>query len=337
MSPNPAASHCYSPRSRHAFTLIELLVVIAIIAVLIALLLPAVQQAREAARRSQCKNNLKQYGLALHNYHDTYGMFPLGATGSRDNPPNISWQVRVLPYLDNAAIYNELDFSKSLPATSYSGTYGNVLYQVLSNNQQFRQISLPFTLCPSDSNTETRSDWAQGSYGGSMGSQRTNSTTNPACSPFNTYRLKDLNYGATLDRSQLSGMISRNGASIRLADVSDGASNTIQVGEVIPGCLTSSRASWSYSQSVCNAEGMTLTPINDLTTCILIDGRHITDPACTAQTEWNYSFGFRSMHTGGAHFLFVDGSVHFLSQNMDHAGTYQRLGDRADGLVIGQF
>src|SRR5579885_2974643 len=93
---------------RKAFTLIELLVVIAIIAVLIALLLPAVQQAREAARRSQCKNNLKQYGLALANYHDTYGMFPIGGTGGCCAvAPNIGFQVRLLPYLDQAPLFNQ--------------------------------------------------------------------------------------------------------------------------------------------------------------------------------------------------------------------------------------
>src|SRR3954465_4527151 len=91
-------------RRSRAFTLIELLVVIAIIAVLIALLLPAVQQAREAARRSPCKNNLKQYGLALHNYADVYGQLPLGGTGTLPNVynsnPGVTWQVRILPFMD---------------------------------------------------------------------------------------------------------------------------------------------------------------------------------------------------------------------------------------------
>lgn len=325
---------------RLAFTLIELLVVIAIIAVLIALLLPAVQQARESARRSQCKNNLKQYGLALHNYHDSFGMFPLGGTGNRDNPPRISWQVRILPFVDQSALYNELDLSGRLPAESYSGgetNRRNVAYQILNSGRQFREISPPFTLCPSDPNPEPRSSWAQGSYGGSMGSQNTNSATHPACSPYNVYALKSLNYGATLDPSQLSGMFSRNGAKIRISSVTDGTSNTIHVGEMIPGCLAASRASWSYATSGCNAEAQTIAPINEMTTCSLIDGRRITDQACTGNDEWNYSYGFRSGHTGGAHFLFVDGSVRFLSENIDHAKTYQYLGDRADGMVVGEF
>src|SRR5436190_7695238 len=92
-------------RKRRAFTLIELLVVIAIIAVLIALLLPAVQQAREAARRSQCKNNLKQFGLAMHNYHDTYKVFPSASGGNGFSP-----HARILPYMDQAPLYNTLNF-----------------------------------------------------------------------------------------------------------------------------------------------------------------------------------------------------------------------------------
>ncbi len=323
---------------RQGFTLIELLVVIAIIAVLVALLLPAVQQAREAARRSQCKNNLKQYGLALHNYHDTFGMFPLGGTANRDNPPRVSWQVRVLPYLDQAPLYNQLDLAGRLPATSYvSGNALNVAYQTLADGQVFRSVKIPVALCPSEPNGESRNGWAQGSYGGSMGSQNVVSTTTPGCDPYNTYAEKSLTYGSSQVKSDISGMISRNGVSIRIADVSDGTSNTIQVGEVIPTCLDDSRGSWLYSASVCNAEGETITPINEFTTCDLLPGRKITNASCTAHNQWNFAFGFRSNHVGGAHFLLVDGSTRFLSENISHATVYQALGGRADGKIIGEF
>src|SRR6476661_8060061 len=97
---------------RRGFTLIELLVVIAIIAVLVALLLPAVQQAREAARRSQCKNNLKQIGLALHNYHDVNGCFPPAYIADENGKPMHSWRVLILPYLDQAALHTEYNFSE---------------------------------------------------------------------------------------------------------------------------------------------------------------------------------------------------------------------------------
>ncbi|MBT5017958.1 MAG: DUF1559 domain-containing protein, partial [Planctomicrobium sp.] len=114
--------------SLRGFTLIELLVVIAIIAILIALLLPAVQQAREAARRTQCKNNLKQLGLALHNYHDTHGIFPNsmdsyfpGGVPSRSNPRNHSWMVMILPFIDQAPLYQSIDFSSQLYGQTLAG------------------------------------------------------------------------------------------------------------------------------------------------------------------------------------------------------------------------
>ncbi len=98
-------------RKNRGFTLIELLVVIAIIAILVALLLPAVQQAREAARRTQCKNNLKQLGIAIHNYHDVAGMFPGNITQSPGSYRNASWLTMILPYIDQAPAYNQMEFS----------------------------------------------------------------------------------------------------------------------------------------------------------------------------------------------------------------------------------
>ena len=103
------------PRRKRGFTLIELLVVIAIIAILIALLLPAVQQAREAARRSQCKNNMKQIGLALHNYHDVFTTFPIGGLKNSRGP---NWRVGLLPYMDQAPAYNQVSFASSFWAHS---------------------------------------------------------------------------------------------------------------------------------------------------------------------------------------------------------------------------
>ena len=140
---------------RSAFTLIELLVVIAIIAVLIALLLPAVQQAREAARRSQCKNNLKQYGLALHNYHDNYGCFPIGSEANWSNGAFLSWQSRILPYVDQSPIYNQINFSTP-----------GVIGINLSDGQPLRMHTLPYASCPSDDSQRIIGGYAQTSYCG---------------------------------------------------------------------------------------------------------------------------------------------------------------------------
>ncbi|HWL10638.1 MAG TPA: DUF1559 domain-containing protein [Planctomicrobium sp.] len=340
---------------RSAFTLIELLVVIAIIAILVSLLLPAVQQAREAARRSQCKNNLKQLALAVHNYHDVAGMFPIGGTGHDEWVPVVSWQVRVLPYIDQAPLFNQLDLGGTLTASNYSGSgnHRRLPYQILSNGKQFRETILPATKCPSDAFGSIRNGWALGSYGGSSGSQLnpSNRHTSVNCAPYTNFAKKTTNWGDSVQKSDISGIISRKGAAIRIADVTDGTSNTILIGEVIPMCTDADgggvdRGSWVSSRTVCNALGSTITPINDFTSCrVMGDSRRTNYPTCATfvsgttnpETAWNFAFGFRSSHTGGSHFALADGSVRFLSENIDHAGTYQNLGGRDDGEVIGRY
>ena len=326
-------------RSRLAFTLIELLVVIAIIAVLVALLLPAVQQAREAARRAQCKNNLKQYGLALHNYHDVFDQIAPGGDGKWWDGTSVSWQVRVLPYLDQAPLYNQINFSLlNIPNTLHmNNNPGSVILP--TNANLFRTATVPYARCPSDTSNKV-DPWGQlvfqTSYTGSLGSQLTPSA-NSSCQPFNIFAQPNTAaHGNTTDPNQLSGMFTRVGCKVRIADVTDGTSNTILVGEVLPNCNDHNwvGGAWFFN-GMGNAQGSTVTPINDFTTCSPAYGR-ITNPACTAQSNWNYSWGFRSMHSGGAQFLFCDGSVHFLSQNINMM-TYQALGGRRDNQIIGDY
>jgi prepilin-type N-terminal cleavage/methylation domain-containing protein len=195
--------------ARAGFTLIELLVVIAIIAILIALLLPAVQQAREAARRSQCKNNLKQIGLALHNYHDTANQFPPGQirgfNGTNELGNAFSWGTMILPYLDQAPMYNRLNFSIGI-AEGANKTFVESL------------SGIPAVLCPSDSerpklrgaNTLVRAPAT--SYFGTSGAFNTWSDSTNA-------RLSGGFF--TIDPAPPSTM----------ATISDGTSNTIAVGE----------------------------------------------------------------------------------------------------------
>ena len=322
-------------RKRPAFTLIELLVVIAIIAILIALLLPAVQQAREAARRTQCKNNLKQYGLALHNYHDQFGQFAPGGTWDPErtndwdwessNQPQIGWQVRVLPQMEQAPVYNQLRMDQ---------TYQDRV--TFPDGKAAWQHQTPYARCPSDTSPDL--EWGQvyqSSYTGSLGSQGTPSA-NGSCNVWNQFAEKKsddqpggdwrVNHGNTWQRGFLSGMFTRMGAKVRHSDVLDGESNTILVGEILSRC-TDHKAGWWHFNGSGNAHSSTVVPINNMTTCP--DATNVTHPSCTAQDNWNFSWGFRSDHPGGAQFLFADGSVHFLSSTLDHT-TYQRLGGRSD-------
>lgn len=313
-------------KPRRGFTLIELLVVIAIIAILIALLLPAVQQAREAARRSSCKNNLKQYGLALHNYHDVYGMFPIG--GQNWGNPHIGWQVRVMPQMEQGNLYQELNLN------------GDATWnKVLSNGKRLRQTSVPYARCPSDTSDDTWADRFWGSYCGSLGSQSTPSNGGD-CEHFQQFAQPgSAAHGNTLGKSNLSGVFTRLGSSIKIKDISDGTSNTIMVGEILMRCTDHREGPWHYNGGG-NAHASTVVPINTMTTCVDSEAQATAKgyphPECFSKDNWNYSWGFRSEHAGGAQFLFGDGSVKFLSENIDHR-TYQRLGGRADGEPIGDF
>ena len=317
-------------RRGRGFTLIELLVVIAIIAVLIALLLPAVQQAREAARRTQCKNNLKQYGLAMANYHDVHLMYPLGGTGGCCTVrPALGFQARLLPFLDQAAIFNQIDFS----AADANG-------QVLSDGKTLRLHTLTVAMCPSDgSSIPTLNGWAQTNYDASLGSQgNVSNPNNGTCNPYQQFaQFVTPNNGDTLDPSKISGMGSRDGPTVRIKDVTDGTSNTIHMGEVLPSCNDHSSGGMWHSNGMGNFHSATIVPINDYTTCSWASAGQIKVPGCTGQDKWNISWGFRSRHVGGAQFLFVDGSIHFLSENINHNLTYQRLGGKADGQVLGEY
>ena len=337
--------------ARRGFTLIELLVVIAIIAILIALLLPAVQQAREAARRTQCRNHLKQFGLALHNYHDANNGFPIGGTGTSGTLPRSGWQVLVLPYMDQAPLYNQLHFDGPLPTAEYGGVAGSITRIVLPDGDEAGEKQVPYAMCPSDpwprqvsgstsTSFKTTANWAQSTYTGSIGSQPTPSSRG-ACNPFNVFAqnfpgcpTSQTNYARSTNPRCVSGMFSYYGVFLKVRDVTDGTSNTIFVGEVRPDCHSHATYGWWFSNAMGNAHASTVAPMNEFTTCD--NSTQISNPACTAKNNYNYSWGFKSHHPGGVHFLLVDGSVRFLSENLDHT-TYQRLGGRADGQPVGEF
>jgi prepilin-type N-terminal cleavage/methylation domain-containing protein/prepilin-type processing-associated H-X9-DG protein len=315
-------------RRRRAFTLIELLVVIAIIAILIALLLPAVQQAREAARRSQCRNNLKQYGLALHNYHDNFQMFPIGGTNWTGN--RLGWHVRVLPYIDQAPLYNAVNFSQP---NAYAMTIAG---------KQLNYTSYPLLFCPSDptSNSGPYGDGFQSNYGGNLGNTVVTSA-NGACNTLSNSFAKagTAGHGGGLTSTNSDGIFSRAGYGARLADLVDGTSNVMLVGEILPECNDHNGGGWSHDNNMANAHSSTLVPPNDFTTCPNIpggSGKPPSTPDCTAQNNWTYSWGFRSRHTGGLHIVMGDGSVRFASGNVD-AAVWRNVGGKSDGIPLGDF
>ena len=330
-------------KRRFGFTLIELLVVIAIIAVLIALLLPAVQQAREAARRTQCKNNLKQYGLGLHNYHDVHLMFPPGG-GDWNNGPEIGWQVKILPFMDQAPLYNGLNMNAN-GAQGHGPSAWDTILPNTGRQARFKQV--PYAICPSNPDAESRDgNWAQSCYTGSLGSQRTPSADG-ACNQFLNPRPANApssllgydansggsDHGNTYSASGLNGMFARLGPPIKIANVLDGTSNTFLVGEINPTCHDHTAGWWNLN-GMGTAHASTSVPPNDMTTCP--NSRRVTNPACTAMSNWNYTWGFKSTHAGGVHFLMVDGTVRFINENLDY-NTYQRLGGRAEGQTVGEF
>jgi len=318
----------FRTRPRRGFTLVELLVVIAIIGILVALLLPAVQAAREAGRRSQCSNNLKQFGLGIHNYSDTY-KGPLPRAGNSWANPQTSWHVAALPFMEQSALYNQLRM--------YPTTGGAV---DASNDAGVRQVRLAYGRCPSDSGNDMSQGCFQFSYSGSMGSQSTPSNGGGTCDSYqvNMQPLTAGNAGHGNDPNPdtLSGVFNRTGAIIKLAMVTDGLSNTIFVGEKMSKCdPTHEPGGWPYYNSTANAHASTVCPINDMTTCPAGTGK-VTNPSCTGGDKWNYAWGFKSQHPGGCQFLLGDGSARYIQENINIV-TYQRLGGRADGNAVGDY
>ncbi len=303
--------------TRRAFTLIELLVVIAIIAILIALLLPAVQQAREAARRTQCKNNLKQIGLAPHNYHEAIGRLP---------PQHIiytawAWSAMLLPYLDQSGLYNSLTTTSgqvALPPTftlrPAVGFGANAFYL-----SPFTALSTPLNVfrCPSDTGTATVSfggkTATRSNYPGVMGSNDADGAGSSMNSDDGAFPVLDGNPPIMKCRT--------------FRDFIDGMSNTFVVGErtsIISknGLIRGGDGSWHAL--------FTTGPLDVAVSCRVIY------PLNYATSGSGSNSAFSSLHSGGAHFLMGDGAVRFFSDNIDLT-TYSNLATIAGGEAIGEF
>ncbi len=309
--------------ARRGFTLVELLVVIAIIGILIALLLPAVQSAREAARRIQCNNKLKQIGLALLNYESTHRMFPAGgislttecnlAASNWTDSGMASWTIVILPFLEQQSRYDEYDLKGSFAPTHRITGADNYA-------KQFRPNSA--FECPSD----TRSDreWPLSNYFACQGGGPT----------------ADCAAGSDPGRKIFhNGMFFAN-KNIRFRDLEDGATHTVMAGESRYMTTKTDTEDWSSENAdkwhSWDSASMRGTNSGDWSMYIGIGATHLpinyTDtPGWPAMTT-----SFSSFHPGGCHLMAADGSVHFVSENIS-LDIYQSMGPRADGGPMGGF
>ena len=340
-------------RRVRGFTLIELLVVIAIIAVLIALLLPAVQAAREAARRAQCVNNMKQLGLACHNYNDIMNSFPANlylhpayATASY-SWNNASWLVFILPQMEQSPLYNAINFNVMWGSNQIGNWSALYLGQ---QNSTVRMTVVNSLLCPSDPSPAIDSSNADEidvspaagtSYVGNLGDNcLLCNTANSA--PVVTF-CADQGYncrGAQLGDPSTqttppgpgtgSGIFWRQCGGVPLQAITDGTSNTFLAGEQIQ-VVTQWNAWVEANQSI----GSTAVPLNYLAPGVKINssGSVNVSNGASDRGNWFHWYSFRSMHPGGGNFAMCDGSVKFIKSTINMA-TYQGLSTRAQGEII---
>jgi len=331
-----------SLRRPHGFTLIELLVVIAIIAVLIALLLPAVQSAREAARRSQCVNNMKQLGLAMHNYHDIVGAFPTsfwrntlntqGATAA-DNNNRHSWFTMILPHIEQTNVYNSMNFSVPVGGTMTAiAGVGVPSANGAAINATAAMTPINVFQCPSDPaptfSTYARVDQGVGinnnsgpklSYAGNFGD---NHNDDPAWWSFpNLPVFRNNGFG---EAATQTGIMCRSGGTTSMRDITDGTSNTFAAGE----SLFESNDWWTWPNPNGSTCG-TSCPI-----CYMRVTQHAGDANSAIDSRnWRVGFGWRSQHPGVVNFLFCDGSVKAIKCSISRV-TYRSLSTRNLGEII---
>jgi prepilin-type N-terminal cleavage/methylation domain-containing protein len=322
-------------RARLAFTLIELLVVIAIIAILIALLLPAVQQARESARRTQCKNNMKQLGLAMHNYHDVYKMFPIGASGSSNNIGTLvygwPWSMRLLPYIEQQALFNQINvgIGQTIPNSPTNlPNQNNYATAVAGTPEALMRTPIAVFMCPS----------ANGA-------------------PLNKYQknLGTLMYGLNAAFADSSAPYK----AFAIGDILDGSSNTLMLAEkaLLEGKTVGIGLTWATGMACGTPDGRPDHRIHIVAgQCrmnVPFDGTHNATTNCFEENGTPVNLVTRanviSAHVGGAHLAMADGAVRFVSENIDASPvlgsgsgtqsqyTWQKLFLPSDRQPIGDF
>lgn len=301
-------------RSKHGFTLIELLVVIAIIAILVALLLPAVQQVREAARKSQCQDHLHNLAIALHDYEVSLSSYPINCSHNRqfnDTSLQITWTQGVLPYIEQKPLYDQINFSAPV-----------------STNRTVFQNVIDIFLCPSDTTAESGkmqgranlpnnvdynfgllgykavagSNWAWGTFQPVVSARGRYAGSNNGLDAGNGFICRDTGRGAHTTRSR---------------DVTDGTSNTIVLGECVSGIVTHN--SWGF--------------FNHTTATCAVPPNYYVPPGKITTGDWPHNYSFASLHPGGCQFALLDGKVTFVSENID-IGVYRGLATINAGEVV---
>jgi prepilin-type N-terminal cleavage/methylation domain-containing protein len=299
---------------RSAFTLIELLVVIAIIAILIALLLPAVQQAREAARRTQCRNHLKQFGLALHNYHDNFLVFPPGGVGTAAASSNtLSFHVMLLPYMDQAPLYNTVNFSLN-GYTNHDTVLGNK--------------KVPGFFCPSGTKEFENGSTTQYTthYYGNLGPKGTGAggvTYN--CGP-NAAQCAFAPSALTAHGGYSQDGVFRQNSRLGIRDITDGASTTMLMFEISFDRTLTNTNNVAFRRWHRGTDGTASQP-----------AKNVIYPINTTTYNGSNNFNDVSMgsnHTGGCHALIGDGVVKFISENID-MNALKASASRASGETVG--
>jgi prepilin-type N-terminal cleavage/methylation domain-containing protein len=318
VSPKLAFRLCHRGRC-NAFTLVELLVVIAIIGILVALLLPAVQAAREAARKAQCQNNMRQLALASHEYHTAHGALPQATYYNETGHPLVGglWTILIMPHIEEQSLYDKFDLKVANP-------------MIAAVNAPLLKTVISTFICPSDPAAQTpimtgrsishpgiNPDVALGLwYPACMGPTSTdtcvfcplpkNSPTDP-----DSYCCQGWNYGTRNPENNSVGMFGRFPKGFKFSQVTDGLSSTIMLGESLPDqCVYNTAFAPNFPIA-----GTTI-PLNTLNQSTLVYGEHVR--AC----------GYKSRHPGGAHLAMGDASVHFISESIDYR-LYNELGTRA--------
>ncbi|WP_417848443.1 DUF1559 domain-containing protein [Thalassoglobus sp.] len=306
----------YRKRRMDGFTLIELLVVIAIIAILVALLLPAVQQAREAARRTQCKNNLKQIGIAMHNYHEVNNGLPVAQYSCCWG----TWVVGIMPYIEQTALYDRYEKNRKYGIPSDTARYNHSVNLPVVRTR-FKTLS-----CPSDLDNAPFSSITNHSYAVNFG--------NTGYAQQAT--LNGVTFGEAPFRISGNNTPARNK---RFRDVTDGTSSTMMVAEVLQGQGRDLRGFLWWGDA---SQFTTYLPPNSSAPDRIYSSYYCNNqpeqnlPCAVSTTANPTMFGSRSNHVGGIQTVLVDGSTRFVSENID-LGLWRGLSTARGNEVIGDF